>query len=523
MGRIGPPSGPVDPRLATLHEAQRRGLPVAPELEAQLLEEEAARRGLLLYPTFQDFVGALNPTLLKFEHAPALVDVAERVVAGILTRVLVLLPPRYFKTEIFGRLLAPYYLLRHPGRTVALTSYAAHRAWEVSEAARNNYLRAYGTMGEDATARARWVTPSGGQLWAVGMGGAITGRGYHLGLVDDPIHPEQATSPTYQRRFQEWWPETWLSRQEPVPNQNGHVGQILVVMQRLGALDPIDFLMRREVGEKMETAPQYWHVVAMDEVRSGEPLGRWDGPQGLPPTCTLEPDTRPIGTVLAPSRFTPAQVKEMQQSAGPLVASAQRQQRPMSPTGDFWNSAWFNTYTDLPQKAINGGKDWDTAYTENERNSASAYVESYRAPPNPAGDSEFEIYIHNVEWRWVEFPDLVKWMKGLPGPHNVEAKATGKSVVQALKAYGIKALEVQVKGDKLARAAAVQPAVSNGRIWVRAQVIEKLLWGERQGLLRVTAEGLQDKDAEGLDLNDAFVQAVARHLGTWSKRRTVSV
>jgi len=509
--------------------AERRGLPISPELTLWSRKREAARRGLLIYPTFRDYVAAANPgggeqpALLQYEHVPKLVEVGEQIVAGTLTRVLILLPPRYFKTECFGRLLAPYYLLRHPLWSVGLTSYTAHRAWEISEAARDNYQRIGGQLGT-AKAVEHWYTEVGGECWAVGMGGAIMGRGYHLGIVDDPIHPRDAKSPVYRERFQRWWPETWLSRQEPVPNDRGQVGQIVLVMQRLGAEDPIDFLFRREVGENVERAPQYWHVVVMDEIASSEPLGRWSGPRGLPPTCTLEPDTRKHGVVLAPSRFTKQQVKEMQRSAGPLVAAAQRQQRPMLPEGDFWNVDWFNTYQELPPNAYNGGKDWDTAYTKETANTASAWVESYRGPAADLDHKdEFDIYIHNVGWDWLEFPELIALMQSLTGPHHVEAKATGKSLVQALSVYGIQAKEVTVRGDKLQRASSVQPVVANGHVWVRAQVIEKLLWGERQGLLRVTAEALQSGSTmtEGLDLNDAFVQALHRHLGIGVKRTSM--
>lgn len=514
---------PSDPRLRAAYlkaieqQLQRRGLkPKAEEPTLTDFERELARRGLVQrHPTFGAFVADINagpPPLLDYEHVPTLVDVCERFVEGTITRLLVMLPPRYFKTEVFGRLLVAYYLRRFPMRSVGITSYTAHRAWEISEAARNNFGRAGGQFGDSAAA-ARWTTAAGGEAWAVGMGGAITGRGMHFGLCDDPIHPEQAKSPAYQRRFADWWPETWLSRQEPVPNQNGHVGQLCVVMQRLGAADPIDYLMRREVGEKTDRAPQHWHVVCMDELLSDEPLGRWSGPKGLPPTCTLEPDHRSkIGTTLAASRFSEPQVREIQKSAGPLVASSQRQQRPLRPTGDFWNVDWFNTFQDLPEKAYNGGRDWDTGYGENIQNAGNAWVHSYRGLANPDNPDDFPIYITDCGVNHDDFPQLVKTISSMTGPHYVEAKASGKSVVQALVAYGIKAHEVTVKGDKLARASAVQPAVSNGRIWVSAQLVEKLLMMERQGLLRVTAEGLQ-QGGPGLDLNDAFVQALTRHMG----------
>ncbi|KKL58354.1 hypothetical protein LCGC14_2226170, partial [marine sediment metagenome] len=60
-------------------------------------------------------------------------------------------------------------------------------------------------------------------------------------------------------------------------------------------------------------------------------------------------------------------------------------------------------------------------------------------------------------------------------------------------------------------------AVANRRVWVRREVYDLLLFGESQGLLRITAESLQASQG-GLDLNDAFVQALHRHLGLGSRK-----
>jgi phage terminase large subunit-like protein len=509
---------PLEVLAATAAEARRRGL-IKNEPEWAVLEYEAARRGLNTYSTLADYVRVMNPTLLLFEHVPKLVEVGERVVSGDLKNVLVMLPPRYFKTEVFGKLLTSYYLLRHPNKYVGLTSYGAELAWDTSLGAQRFYQRANGRMQESVQAKRLWETDKGGRMWALGMGAGITGRGYHLGVVDDPIKPEDVRSVVYQRRFAHWWPDTWLSRAEPG-------AQLVFVMQRLGPEDPIDLLFRREVGEKTELAPMHWHVMVMDEIKSEEPLGRWNGPKGLPPTCTLEPDTRPVGSVLSARRFTPEMVKDNQRRAGPLTTSAQRQQRPMQPTGEFWKVAWFQgrEYETLPKEAYDGGRDWDTAMTREEANSATAWVLSFRGPKKPmepGQPEEFDIYIEDVGWEWLEFPEMVRLMKQLAGPHYVEAKSSGKSAVQQLKAFGIRAGEVAVLGDKLARASAVQMAVSSGRVWVNAKVSQKLLLGERMGLLRVTAEGLQ-VGGEGLDLNDAFVQALFRHLKIGVKVKTIA-
>lgn len=453
--------------------------------------------------SFTGFIREHNPSLLDFEHVPRLARVADGVVSGDLTRVLVILPPRYFKSEIFSRLLPAYFLRRHPTQHVGLTSYGAELAWSLSEEARNHFEQDGGVRSRETAAKKRWRTEHGGEMWAAGVGGPLLGFGYHLGIVDDPTDPEKAHSPVFQRRFREWWPAKFISRQEPG-------ARIVFVMQRLGMDDPVDFLLRREVGEDTDKAPENWHVVLADEIKSNEPLGRWDGPMGLPSTCTLEPDDRSEGQVLAPSRFDSEEVARLQVASGSFVTSSQRQGRPLAPSGDFWRKAWFErTYDTLPTDAYNGGKDWDTAYTKKEANSASSFVESYRGPGKTG---EFPIYIHDLDWDWREFPELVKWMKSMQGPHFVEQKASGKSAVQSLRNEGVYAEEVSVKGGKFERAAAVQSIVANRRIWVRREIVHQLLYGERQGLLRVTAEVLQT-EGDGLDLNDAFVQALARHDG----------
>lgn len=476
--------------------------------------------------SFHSYVRRSNPTLLRFEHIPRLIDVGERIITGSLSNVLVLLPPRYFKSEIFSRLLPGAFLERHPEAWAAVASYGADLAWELSEEARGYYVRDGGELRLETTAKKRWRNIPGGGVLAAGVGGQWLGRGFTLGVVDDPTDPEKADSFLYARKFAKWFPGKFLSRREPG-------ARLVFVMQRLGPGDPVDFLFRREVGEDTDEAPLHWHVVVCDEIRDDGPLGRWDGPQGLPPTCTLEPDPRPKGAVLAPSRFSRGEVLAMQADAGLYVNAAQRQQRPAAPTGDFWREEWFHVYDELPADAFDGGKDWDTAYTDREANSASAFVESYRGPEPPSSNGKahsngkangksngkaikrrkrFPIYIEDVDWRWIETPELVDWMLSVDGPHFIEAKASGKSAAQTLRREGVTVKEVTVQGDKLARSSGVQPVVSQGRVFVNRRVLRKLLHGPRQGLLRVNAEKLVAGGPD-LDLNDAFVEAVARHTG----------
>lgn len=466
--------------------------------------------------SMREFVQRRNPTLLRFEHIPRLVDVADRIVRRELRHVIVVMPPRYLKTETFSRLLSAAFLRQNPELYVGLSSYGASLSWDISSEARDYFTADGGQLRLDTSAKKYWRTAEGGGMWAVGVGGPMLGFGFHLGIIDDPTDPEKAHSPAFQKRFQEWYPSKFLSRREPGAS-------IVVVMQRLGTEDPIDFLFRRELGEDgADLSPQNWHVVFCDEIKSSAPIGRWSGPQGLPPTCTLEPDPRKEGEILAPSRFDRKQVEESQRGAGVYVAAAQRQGRPAAPSGDFWKEEWFETYDKLPADAHNGGKDWDLAYTKEDHNSASAYVESYRGvAPDGVPKEQFPIYIENLGFEWLEFPELVEWMEKVGGPHYVEAKASGKSAVQTLSRNGIAAKEVKVEGDKLARASSVQNEVSNRRVLVNKKALRKLLHADRQGLLRVTAENLASSSPKDTDLNDAFVEALTRHLGRKKKRAGV--
>lgn len=470
--------------------------------------------------SFADFVERRNPSLLRYEHAPRVVETYHRWVVGEIPRLLVHEPPRYFKSEVFSRLGPAWILRQWPLARFGLASYGAELAWSLSEEARAYYVADGGELSKVTFAKKRWATSRGGGMWAIGAGGPALGFGYHFGGVDDPSDPEKWSSPKRKAGFASWWPSKFLSRQEPE-------ARIFLIMQRLGNEDPFEFLLNREVGAHGEDlAPENWHVLFLDEIKSDEPIAKFGGPRGLPETCTVEPDPREEGEVLAPSRFDADAVERLQRTSGPLVTAAQRQGRPMRPEGDFWKEAWFGSLSRLPDEAYDGGWDWDIAETKKRSNAASAGILTYRGldrvDPRTGKKvpNSFPIFVADVWFDWLEFPETVSLISGKEGPHYVENKSTAKAIVQSLEREGLAMHEVNVEGSKLARATAVQPIVSNERVHVLDGVRRKLLSAEQQGLLRVRAEDL-DSSSGYLDLNDVFVQALARHSPRAKDRKKV--
>lgn len=432
--------------------------------------------------TFRGYVSHVRPAFTFYKHNEVLGRVLDRVADGELKRVMIFMPPRNGKSEEVSRLFPGYYLFKHPSHHVGLTSYSANLAYNLSRDARSNYEATGRKLQGDASAVEEWRTEQGGRFWSDGVGGAITGKGFHLGIIDDPVkNREEAESETMREKVWDWYTSTFYTRQEPR-------AAIVLVMTRWHDDDLAGRLLKSE-----ETNPEYWHIVnfAADELTK---------PGQFPKTCTVEPDWRhKDGVALCPERYDEDALRQIRSSIGLRDYTALYLQRPSVDEGNIWKLDWFETYDDADKIELgNEGLDWDTAYTEDEENSACAYVRS-------AMGKNGCVYISDVDFKWVEFPDLVKWMSEQNAPHYIEAKAAGKSAVQALNKMKIYAVEVKVRGgDKIARTKIVTPLVESGKVKIHKRIYDKLLNDKKQGLLRFPS-------GEFNDLNDAFVQALNRH------------
>lgn len=429
--------------------------------------------------TFQSFVSQVKPNYSWHRHNLVVADCLEKIQSGEIKRLMIFEPPRHGKSEEASRLFPAYYLSRNPNKTVGLTSYAAELAHSLSRDARDNYRRAGMEVRDDVSAARDWLTMRGGGMWSAGVGGAITGRGGDVLIIDDPIaNAEDAYSQTMRNNAIRWWESTFYTRLEPG-------GAIILIQTRWHMNDLAGYLLEREASE-----PMHWHIVNFPAIKEQTPIE-------FPPTCTVSPDWRITGQSLCPERFDEKTLLSIK-GQSPTFWVALYQQRPSLEEGNIWKRGWFKSFDRLNgTKLYDVGTDWDLAYTKDDQNSASAYIEAGR-------DNQGNIFITDLDFRWLEYPEMIKWMKERRAPHYVEAKASGKSAVQSLKRDGISAYEVQVSGvDYIARARIATPAAEMGKVYVDRRIVERLLDDPKQGLVHFP-------NAPQTELNDVFVQMINR-------------
>ncbi len=252
-----------------------------------------------------------------------LADVLEQVAAGEVKRLMIFLPPRHSKSELVSRLFSAYYLLKNPSHFVGINSYAADLAFTLSRAARANYIANGGKVKDDAAAVKHWETPEGGGMWAAGVGGPITGKGFHLGIIDDPIkNAQEANSDVTREGHKEWYKSTFYTREEPN-------AAIIIIQTRWNEDDLAGYLLAEEENEEENgQGVENWHIVCLPAIAEELPE--------FPVTCTVEPDHRTEGEALCPERYNEAALLK-KKAKGEHSFEALYQQRPSAKQGSFFH------------------------------------------------------------------------------------------------------------------------------------------------------------------------------------------
>lgn len=199
----------------------------------------------------------------------------ERIEKGETKRLMLFVPPRHGKSELGSIMFPAWYLGRHPEKEIITASYSAELAQDFGYATRNlvnsqEYQAIFSTrLRDDSKSKAKWLTQEGGGYTAVGVGGAITGRGADIAIIDDPVkNREEAESNVFRDKIYNWYTSTLYTRLEKD-------GAIILILTRWHKDDLAGRLLsvQEEGGDKWEVV-KFPAIATKNELfrKQGEPL-----------------------------------------------------------------------------------------------------------------------------------------------------------------------------------------------------------------------------------------------------------
>lgn len=401
--------------------------------------------------SFREFVSLVRPGYQWYPHCVRLANVLQRVADGELKRVLIFMPPRHSKSESVSRLFTAYFLYRHPEQWVGINSYSAALAYTLSRAARDNYRQAGGQVRDDAAAVSHWETGAGGGLWAAGVGGSITGKGFHLGVIDDPLkNSEESNSEKIREKQWEWYQSTFYTRAEP--------GAAIVVIQtRWNEEDLSGKILAEENAEDEEA--EGWHIVNFPALAE-------EGAE-FPATCTVEPDDRAVGEPLCPERYPASRLQRILKRIGEYFFGALFQQRPVAKEGTFFKVTQFQ-FLDQAPPLVREVRAWDLA--------ATAGAGDWTSGPRMGVTADGRYVIsdcHRGQWATDERDAEIKLTAQTDGktvrqkfPQDPGQAGKSQALAMTRLVAGVPVTTAPVSGDKETRADPYSSQVNAGNVYL---------------------------------------------------------
>jgi hypothetical protein len=204
-------------------------------------------------------------------HHRRLAKLFEDIAAGRKKRVIVNIAPRHGKSELISYLAPAWFLGKFPHKKVIMASHTADLAVNFGRRVRNlvgseSYRDIFPQieLQADSKSASRWGTNFQGEYFAIGVGGALAGRGADLFIIDDP-HSEQDAKLGKADVFLpawEWFQSGPIQRLMPG-------GAIIVVMTRWSKLDLTGQILNQMAREE---GVEPWEVMEFPAILNDKPL-----------------------------------------------------------------------------------------------------------------------------------------------------------------------------------------------------------------------------------------------------------
>ncbi len=389
---------------------------------------------------FIKFVKSQWPDFIEGRHHKIIGEKFNKIAQGKLKRLIVCLPPRHTKSE-FASTFFPAWMMGLRGNLkIIQTTHTAELAVRFGRRVRNiidsdDYQNVFPNLNLEADNKSagRWTTNQGGESFYAGVGGAITGRGADLLIIDDPVSEQDALSPTAMDGVYEWYTSGPRQRLQPG-------GIIVIVMTRWSTKDLVGKVLKKQGDDYADQ----WEVIEF-------------------PAIMPESDTP-----LWPEFWKKEELLSVKASLPVSKWNAQWMQNPTAEEGSIVKREWWRRWeTDVPAYSY-VIQSYDTAFSKKETADYSAIttwaVFEYL-------DQE-QIILLDAKRVRLDFPELKKlaWEEYKywePDCILIEAKASGTPLTQELRRMGIPvtAYTPSRGQDKIARMNSVAPIFESGMVW----------------------------------------------------------
>lgn len=399
-------------------------------------------------------------------HLEYLIDKLEKftkdVQEGKSPRMIVCMPPRHGKSETVTKKFPAWALGNNPMWEVIISSYSADLSEDFSRICRDTFEKHQDIFGlklsKDSSSVKNWgIEGYRGRLTATGVGGAATGKGAHIAIVDDPIKNRQdAQSETKRKTMLDWYRSTLRTRLAPG-------GGVIIVQTRWHDEDLAGYLlkeMEKETGEVFDLI-NFPALAEEDDI-----LGR------------------EIGEVLWPERYSREELEKIEKAIGSIEWNALYQQRPSAENGEIFKRQYFKYFSMISNEYLEyedelgihkvNIKDLlifqtiDTALKINKVNDSTA-IGTWGA------SRDGNLFLLDLFLKKLEVPDqwpLIKEMKRKWNPlfQAVEDKQSGTGIIQQAKREFIPIKPLKAENDKVTRSIPFSIMVENGKVYFNSKM-----------------------------------------------------